>query len=153
MPNDIEHSGIKGMKWYQHKYGRWQSHAEYAGGKPDPNAKKESRRREKILNNPAKLKRHYKEFSDEEIQKAIKAFENKQKLKDFTSRDIQRGQQILTSIANSTDAIIKGYNGAAAFYNAFVAKEGSGKNKLPKVGWQSEKKDKDKKDDDKKDKK
>lgn len=119
MPNDLEHSGVKGMKWYQHKYGRWQSHAEYAGGQPDPNAK-EAKRREKILSSPRKLKKHYKEFSDEEIRRAIKNFETEQRLSQFTASEIKMGADILGNISKSTDALIKTYNGAASIYNAWT---------------------------------
>ena len=37
--DEIKHSGVKGMKHYQHKFGRWQRQAKYANGQPDPDAK------------------------------------------------------------------------------------------------------------------
>lgn len=39
----LNHSGVKGMKKYQHKYGRWQPQAKYANGQPDPKADKKSK--------------------------------------------------------------------------------------------------------------
>lgn len=34
--NNISHSGVKGMKHYQHKFGKWQKQARYAVGRDDP---------------------------------------------------------------------------------------------------------------------
>lgn len=126
MNEGLEHSGQKGMKWYQHKYGRWQTHAQYAGGQEDPNkekkdnAEKEAKRRQKILSSPIKLRKHYKEFSDEEIQKAIKNFETERRLKTITSDNIRLGKDIISNIADGIHAGIKGYNGAISIYNAFM---------------------------------
>ena len=39
----IDHSGVKGMKKYQHKFGKWQPQAKYANGQPDPHAEKKSK--------------------------------------------------------------------------------------------------------------
>lgn len=145
MTIEIEHSGLKGMKWYQHKFGRWQTHAQYAGGQADPNAPKgRTKKEERILNSPRKLKRHYKEFSEEEVKQAIKNFETKQKLKQFTANDIKTGKEVLNNLASSIEAGIKGYNGAAAIYNAFTK---SGK-KLPKIETSSQSKKKNKKNND-----
>lgn len=36
--NAIKHSGQLGMKWRTHKFGKWQRHAVYAQGQPDPDA-------------------------------------------------------------------------------------------------------------------
>lgn len=38
--DSLEHEGVKGMKWHQHRFGRWQSHARYAHGRSNPNKKK-----------------------------------------------------------------------------------------------------------------
>lgn len=35
----LEHYGRKNMKWGEHIFGEWQSHAKYAGGRPDPSKK------------------------------------------------------------------------------------------------------------------
>lgn len=37
--NFLQHTGQTGMKWHTHKFGRWQSHAVYAQGQPNPDAK------------------------------------------------------------------------------------------------------------------
>ena len=34
----LSHSGVPGMSWYKHKFGKWQKQAQYAGGMDDPNA-------------------------------------------------------------------------------------------------------------------
>lgn len=125
---EIEHSGIKGMKWYEHKFGRWQKHAQYAGGQDDPDAKKysdrEAARKEKILSNPRKLRKYYKEFSDEEINRAIKNFETEYKLKKIAADDIRLGADVVNSISTIGSNMFKGYNGAAAIYNALPMTKG-----------------------------
>lgn len=35
----LEHYNRKGSKWYEHRFGEWQSHAKYAGGRADPSKK------------------------------------------------------------------------------------------------------------------
>lgn len=35
----LQHDGKAGMKWHTHKFGKWQSHAVYAQGQPNPDAK------------------------------------------------------------------------------------------------------------------
>ena len=39
----FEHSGVKGMSWHEHKFGKWQKQAVYANGQPDPNAKRKTK--------------------------------------------------------------------------------------------------------------
>lgn len=142
----LEHSGIKGMKWYQHKFGRWQKHAEYAGGRDDPDAKKSDKKREKNLSSPRKLKRHYKEYSEEEIKEAIKNFDTERKLSKYTADDIKMGADILKNLAGMTESAIKSYNSVAAIRNAFSKSE----NKWPTVntGKKDSEKKKKKKDED-----
>lgn len=43
--DELEHSGRRGQKWGEHKFGRWQSQAGYANGQPDPNANRPSSRK------------------------------------------------------------------------------------------------------------
>lgn len=37
----LAHYGVKGMKWYEHKFGDWERHAMYAMGKPNPDTNPE----------------------------------------------------------------------------------------------------------------
>lgn len=46
--DELEHSGRRGQKWGEHKYGRWQSQAKYANGQPDPSSNRPSARKVNI---------------------------------------------------------------------------------------------------------
>ncbi len=41
--DSFEHFGVKGMKHYEHKFGRWQRKSKYANGQPDPHAEKKKK--------------------------------------------------------------------------------------------------------------
>ena len=44
----LSHSGVPGMKWFEHKFGKWQKQAQYAAGQDDPD--KISGRRKTLSN-------------------------------------------------------------------------------------------------------
>ena len=62
----LEHHGVKGMKWYQHLFGKEQSHAKYAEGQPSSSKKKKTFR-ERMAESAEKRK------SEKEAKDKIKA--------------------------------------------------------------------------------
>lgn len=68
---ELEHDGRKGMKWYKHKYGEWQSHAVYANGQPDPNAKEQDK--SKVERNTRKVLKDSRDEKPKEGSKIVKA--------------------------------------------------------------------------------
>lgn len=145
--DSLEHYGRKGMHWYEHIFGKEQSHAKYAksGTKKSSSisSKKEERKKEKarkeaqrkakkeraekekkeairkaILKSPSKLYKHRDEFTKEEIDAAIENFEMEKKLKDFAKTDIQRGADMVQSMFKITTNGISVYNSVARIYNS-----------------------------------
>lgn len=77
-------------------------------------------RRQKILENPAELKKHLDEFSDQEIADAIKRFETTRKLSDISKGDLQRAEAYFNSIANILGSTVRSYNSIATVMNMFI---------------------------------
>ena len=89
--NYLEHHGIPGMRWgvrrYQNKDGsltssgkkHYSSEAKVAR-KAEKAEAKTAKRREKILNNPKLLKKHFNEYSEKEINDALRKFDQMQRL-------------------------------------------------------------------------
>lgn len=66
----VSHSGVPGMKWYQHLFGNWESHAKYAAGKRNPDAKDTKRDSKDKKNTQSKLSRpELNKYSDEELRR------------------------------------------------------------------------------------
>ena len=190
----IEHHGVKGQKHGVHQFGRWQSQAKYANGKPNPDAKKtskgkgqapkrkgaaakkssssadekarrarmrakaqaakakldaknkqqqskEDKKKQKILNDPRKLYKHRREFSADEIKKALDTFEMDRKLRDYADKKTEAGMKKVQNIVKVTKDSIDGYNQFARIFNT-VGKSFGVDTKLPYV--EQPKNDKDK---------
>ena len=87
-PEDIgdylAHYGRKGMKWYQHIFGRLQSHAKYT---------KQRKSDTKTLN--------YKKASNEDLQKRIGRLKLEKEYLDLTKDTRTRGKAIADSVLQS----------------------------------------------------
>lgn len=46
--NDVKHSGVRNMKWYEHRFGDWEEHAQYAKGASEPGKDKPPKKLEKV---------------------------------------------------------------------------------------------------------
>ena len=81
--SELKHYGVAGMKWgvrnYQNPDGTWTEEGK--------------RRRNRILNDPGRLSRHYDEFSKQEVDNAIRRQDQIQHLKDLEVRKIKRGKE------------------------------------------------------------
>lgn len=102
---------------------------------------KEKKRREKILSDPTLLYKHRKEFSKSEIESAMKQFEWEKKLKDLSVSRIKAGKDTVSNAVGFANAVIGGYNTAAATVNAFSDAD----SKLPLINLNPSKDEKKKK--------
>ena len=140
METELSHYAIKGQKHgvrrFQYPDGRWTEAGKIRYGsrsekrdarkraKEDERTQKEVKaaeaRRNKILNNPAELRKHLDEFSAQEVADAIKKFDTSRKLADISKADLQRAEAYVNSIANILSASVRGYNSVAAIMNTFM---------------------------------
>lgn len=140
METELSHYAIKGQKHgirrFQYPDGRWTEAGKIRYGsraekrEARERAKETARtqkeveaaveRRKKILQNPAKLRKHLDEFSDQEVADAIKKFDTTRKLADISKADIQRAEAYFNSIANILGASVRGYNSVASIMNTFL---------------------------------
>lgn len=140
MESELSHSGITGQKHgvrrFQYPDGRWTEAGKirYGSRAEKREARKRAKetertqreveaaveRRKKILQNPAELRKHLDEFSDQEVADAIKKFDTTRKLADISKADIQRAEAYFNSIANILGASVRGYNSVAAIMNTFI---------------------------------
>ena len=140
METELSHYAIKGQKHgvrrFQYPDGRWTEAGKIRYGsrsekrearkraKEDKRTQKEveaaEARRNKILNNPAELRKHLDEFTAKEVADAIKKFDTSRKLADISKADLQRAEAYVNSIANILSAAVRGYNSVAAMMNTFI---------------------------------
>lgn len=81
--------------------------------------KREIKRKENILRNPTKLYKHRYEFTQDEINDAIKRFEWEAKLNELSVKQLQRGKNYLDTAFNTVNSGINLYNAAARIANTF----------------------------------
>lgn len=130
----LEHHGVKGMKWYQHLFGKDRSSsgkkisrkrkkqlakARKIKAQKAEEAKKLAEKKAKILKDPGKLYRNREMFTKEEIEDAIKTFDLEKRLRDHSVAKVQAGENYVQSIINIAEKGITGYNQVARIYNAF----------------------------------
>lgn len=140
METELSHYAILGQKHgvrrFQYPDGRWTEAGKIRYGsraekrearkraKEDERTQKEvaaaAERRKKILQNPAELRKHLDEFSEQEVADAIKKLDTSRKLADISKADIQRAEAYFSSIANILGASVRGYNSVAAIMNTFI---------------------------------
>ena len=108
-PVDIEdyfaHYGRKGMKWYEHIFGRLQAHAKYA--KEKRQSKKELRK-----NMEQKIKKsNYKKLSDEELKSRINRLRSEKEYLELNRATRKAGKRaaaaVLQAIGKGTLRVIE----------------------------------------------
>lgn len=82
-------------------------------------AKREMARREEILSSPTKLYKHRKEFSQKEIDDAIRQFQWERTLRDLSRNEMSTAKTYLDTAIGYAESGIKAYNTAAKIYNTF----------------------------------
>lgn len=80
----LEHYNRKGSKWYEHRFGDWQSHAKYAGGRSDPSAKKKPSKPSGKATTKKSTKKEQKESKLAEVKKKAAEKRRQEILKDPT---------------------------------------------------------------------
>lgn len=78
-----------------------------------------AKRREAILRDPSKLYRHRREFTQDEINAAIRTFEWEKKLSDLSAARRKAGEEQIRSMVNYSVNAINLYNQAARVANSF----------------------------------
>lgn len=141
----LEHYGRKGMKWYQSIYGskdkkssgssknrpktpmqqrleerkkaREKKRSEQAAKRVEKQKQREIKKREEILRNPTKLYKYRNEFTQDEINNALRRFEWEKKLNDYSINQLERGKKYLDAAFNTVNSGINIYNAAARIAN------------------------------------
>lgn len=158
---ELEHTGRKGMKWYQHIFGDYQKSAKYAKGSSDATkgtkksstdnkkekadkksadekaraekeAAKKEKKRQEILRSPTKLYKHRNEFTYDEIKKAMERFEWEKKLNEYSKNEMNRGADFIKTLNTYANNGINLYNTAARIVN--TVSDDAEINKLPFIG-------------------
>lgn len=93
--------------------------AESEKRRSEQKAKAAAKRREEILRNPAKLYKHRREFTQDEINAAIRTFEWEKKLSDLSAARRKAGEEQIRSMVNYSVNAINLYNQAARIANTF----------------------------------
>lgn len=142
----LEHHGVKGMKWYQHLFGKKQTHAKYNKGTSSGDSKKKQKEesakakaekkavkdqeravkkaakaaaeRQKILKDPKKLYKNRDKFTYNEIQEAMKRFDWEAKLSNYTKAERQRGEDYLKHLNAQATNLVNLWNTAARVVNS-----------------------------------
>ena len=114
--------------------------------KAEKEAAKAEERRKKILASPTKFYKHRKEFTYDEIKKAMDTFKWEKELNGYSKDELQRGADFLKTLNTTMSNAINVYNTAARVVNSI--KEYNGDDDLiPFVGGIKENKKPNEKDD------
>lgn len=131
----LEHHGIPGMRWgvrrYQNSDGSLTNAGRKRYGDGNVNSRSErkaakaqakaAKRREKILNNPKLLKKHFDEFSEKEINDALRRFDQMQRL-EGASRNRSKAGKVKKAFAATVGTgtlIVSGYNTSKNLYSIY----------------------------------
>lgn len=145
----LEHYGVKGMKWgirkerptsngrrkassssgstsggrksrsVQKKKERAAKRAEKMARKAEAEAVKAKEMHEKNLKTAKSLYKHRYEYTQDEIDNALKRFEWERKLRDYSKSELDAGKKYLDAAFQYANASINIYNTAARVVNTF----------------------------------
>lgn len=145
----LEHHGVKGMRWgvrkererkgdgtsrsgnkkekvksrmtflQRRKQARIKKQREEAKKKKEAAAKKEAERRQKILRSPTKLYKHRYEFSQDDINNALKNFKWEAELQSYSQKQMDQGKKYIDTAFQYANTSINLYNTAARVVNSF----------------------------------
>lgn len=123
--DELEHHGIKGMKWGVRRTPEQLGHRKEkrAKNKAEKKAKKDAKRREKILRDPKKLSKHLYEFSDAEITNSLKHFDWQKHMNDLSPSKLKQGSKIVENTVKTAGSLIAAYNIGASVYNTISGTE------------------------------
>lgn len=145
----LEHHGVKGMKWGVRKdrtssgggrkassetkakagklltrldkrrSDRAKKRAEKAAKKAEAAATKAKEMHEKNLKSARSLYKHRYDYTQDEINNALKTFEWERKLRDYSKSELEAGKKYLDAAFQYANASINIYNTAARVVNTF----------------------------------
>lgn len=103
--SELSHSGVKGQKYYQHKFGDWEKHAQYAQGQPDPGARGDKTPYKEAKKTTKKKTTSSSTTSSSPISKAsgvVKQFMVRQKKKAAAAKQRQYRKDLQERLAAAT---------------------------------------------------
>lgn len=142
----LEHYGVKGMRWgvrkdrdqgssssptkmtflQKRKQQRAAKEAEAKKKKKAAEkkkaaaaAQKAARKREQILRSPTKLYKNRYDFSQDEINDALKRFKWEAELQSYSQKQMAQGKQYIDTVFQYANSAINVYNTAARVVNSF----------------------------------
>lgn len=144
----LEHHGIKGMRWGvrrdrsssgssrggsrkasitgndissadRRKIVKSAKRAERAAKKAEAAATKAKEMHEKNLQSARTLYKHRREYTQDEINSALKTFEWERKLRDYSKSELEAGKKYLDAAFQYANSSINLYNTAARIVNTF----------------------------------
>ena len=150
--DSLEHYGVPGMKWGVRKEreakgrrrasaktkARVQNRMSYlerrkrekakraAESKAKAEAKKaerEAKKRQDILNSPTRLYKNRRNYSQDEINAALKQFEWERKLNEYSKAEMRAGKEFIDNMFQYTNSAINLYNTSARIVNSFNLSE------------------------------
>lgn len=149
--DSLEHHGVKGMKWGEHKERetsgrrvsakqkskiqnrmsfferrkkeRAKKAKEAEKKRAEAKARKEATRRQNMLRSPTKLYKNRYDFTQDEINAALKQFEWENKLRDYSQKEMQSGKKYIDNVFQYATSAINVYNTAARVVNSFDLSE------------------------------
>lgn len=81
-------------------------------------AAQKEKKRQAILNNPTSLYKHRKEFTYDEIKKAMEQFEWEKKLSNYSTDQLKNGAEFIGTLFKGANNAINLYNAAARIINS-----------------------------------
>lgn len=147
----LEHYGVKGMRWGIHKERettgrrpsqkqktkiqnrmsflerrkkqREQRTKETEKKKAETKAKREAAKRQNTLRSPTKLYKNRYNFTQDEINAALRQFEWESRLRDYSQKELSSGKKYIDTAFQYAESSIKLYNQAARVVNSFNLSE------------------------------
>ena len=145
MDNELQHWGIKGMKWgirrFQKKDGSLTPEGKKRYDNDDGVSIEERKRRIIDADDPALFYKNRAMFTPQEVKDAYMRFEFEKKIKDLQPKQVSKGQAFVDkynklgkNLNDVADTSIKLWNNFAKIYNATpAANTANGGQQLPRI--------------------